>query len=303
MRLVLLALVASALAVPASAQTRDDVRRVVLTDGDVYVGVVADEAADPVVVTTRDGIERRFRRDQVALVAPLIRGRFFRTDPVGTSLVLGPTARTQGGGNTRIGLTGFLPTVNVGVSDRVDVTGAGTFFVSDGGGFVPLLGVKGAVVERPGVTVALGASVAGTIGAESVSFECGPVNCVERRESDDAFLAVPYGVATFGDATRAFTVGVAGFVGNVNRDVEVADGAAVWAGGEVQVNNGVKVFAEAVTLVGQGDTGVVFFPGVRLFGDRFAFDVIGFLAFADDDRGGVDVAGFAPIPVRVSYTF
>ena len=299
----LLALAALLLASAASAQSNDEVRRVVLANGDVYVGVVADESADPVVVTTRDGIERRFQRDQVEMIAPLIRGRFFRTDPLGTSLAIGPTARTQGGGRTRVGLTGFVPTVNVGLSDRVDLTGAGTFIIGDGSGFVPLIGVKGAVVERPGLTLALGASVAATLGGEDTFFVCGDEGCVERREDGDAFLAVPYGVATVGDATRAFTVGVAGFVGSVNQDVEVADGAAVWVGGEVQLNNGVKLFGEAITLVGQGDTGVVFLPGVRLFGDSFAFDVIGVLALYDDDGGGLGAAGFAPLPFRVSYTF
>lgn len=298
--LLLLAICLAASA--ASAQPADEVRRVVLNDGDVYVGVVADEAADPVVVTTRDGLERRFPRDQVAMVAPLLRGRFFRTDPLGTSLAVGPTARTQGGGNTRVGLTGFFPGVNIGLTDRVDITGAGVLLFGDGGGVIPLVGVKGAVVQRPGLTVSLGASVAAVLGGEEVYYDCGAFDCVATRESASSYLGVPYGVATFGDETRAFTVGVAGLAGRVDRDFEVANGAAVWAGGEVQLNNGVKLFGEAVTFVGEGDTAVAVFPGVRLFGNRFAFDIIGVLALYGDD-GSLRANGFAPVPFRASYTF
>ena len=69
-------------------------------------------------------------------------------------------------------------------------------------------------------------------------------------------------------------------------------------GGEVQVNNGVKLFFEALTIVGEGDSGLLLLPGVRLFGDRFAFDIIG-VVVTDFES----VYGFAPIPARLSYRF
>src|SRR5690606_16322132 len=104
--------------VSASAQERDDLRRVVLVNGDTYVGTVADEGADPLVVVTTDGVVRQFRREQVALVAPLIRGRFFRTDPVKTRLFFAPTARTLGGGAFRGDIVYVFPSVTAGLSDR-----------------------------------------------------------------------------------------------------------------------------------------------------------------------------------------
>ncbi len=295
----------AALAPAARAQSNAEVRRVVLVNGDVYVGVVEDEAADPIVLVTRDGIRREFRRDQVDVIAPLIRGRFFRTDPVGTGLVVAPTARTQGAGAVRVGVTGFVPTVNVGVSDRVDLTGAGVVsFGSEGGGFIPLVGLKAAVVDREGMSVALGVSAAALLGSSYESYECGEFDCTVTERSDDGFLAVPYGVVTMGDETRAFTAGVAGFIGGVDNEVNLADGVAVWIGGETQLNNGVKLIGEALTAVGSGDSGVVLLPGVRLFGDSFAFDIVGFITIGDytgDD--GLDLYGFAPIPLRLSYTF
>lgn len=300
-------LVATASFAPtAGAQTDAEVRRVVLLNGDVYVGVVEDETADPVVIVTRDGVRREFRQDQVEMIAPLIRGRFFRTDPVGTGLVIGPTARTQGGGAVRVGLTAIVPTVNVGVSDRVDLTGAGGFsFGSEGGGFLPLLGIKGSVVQRDGLTVALGASGAAVLGSEYEDYQCDEFGCTVTSRDNDSFLAIPYGVVTVGDETRAATFGVAGFVGGVEGEgFSVADGVALWAGGELQLNNGVKLIGEAITAVGEGDSGVLLLPGVRLFGSSFAFDIVGFITIGDYDGGdGLELYGFAPIPLRLSYTF
>lgn len=110
---------------------------------------------------------------------------------------------------------------------------------------------------------------------------------------------MPYGVATFGDVTKSVSVGVGGLLGNIDGEVEVADGVVLGLGGEYQINNGVKLIGEALTLVsGEGDTGVLLLPGVRLFGERFAFDIFGFLAVGEGEA-----VGFAPLPSRVSYTF
>ena len=88
------------LASAAEAQTPEP-QRILLVNGDVYVGVVIDGDSDPIVVRSSDGIERRFARDQVADILPLINGRFYRTDPVRTRFFIAPTARTLGGGEFR----------------------------------------------------------------------------------------------------------------------------------------------------------------------------------------------------------
>src|SRR5690606_28362713 len=184
---------------PASAQDRADLRRVVLVNGDVYVGTVADEEADPVVVVTTDGIERQFRREQVALVAPLIRGRFYRTDSVKTRLFFSPTARTLGGGEFRGDLAYVFPSVTAGLSARVDLLGSGFVTFGDGALATPLVGLKGQVYDGESAKVALGTSALFTFGGEIDGLNGG-------------FVAVPYGVATLGDETRAVSFGVGGIL-------------------------------------------------------------------------------------------
>ena len=292
-RLLLAALVALLL-LPAAAAQSDDLRRVVLLNGDVYVGTVEDESADPIVVRTTDGITRSFPRAQVDFVAPLIRGRFFRTDPVKTRLFLAPTARTLGGGEFRGDLTYVFPSVTAGVSDRVDFLASGLLgFASSGGSdevfFTPLVGIKGQVFTSERTQVALGLS-------GSVQFGGG----------ETAFSALPYGVATFGDETRAFHVGLGGAIGGLSGEVDVADALLYGSGAESQINNGVKLFVAGLGIIGLGsndagdevDAGLLILPGVRFFGNSFAFDVIGFVATDFDS-----VAGFAPIGARASYTF
>ena len=281
-RLLLSALVALLLSAAAVAQSNDDLRRVVLVNGDVYVGVVADEAADPVVITTTDGVERRFPRSQVELVAPLINGRFFRADPVRTRLFFSPTARTLGGGEFRGDLTPY-PSITAGLSDRVDLLATGVVAFGDGLFVTPLVGVKGQVHRSETSQVALGTSAIALIG-----------------DGDDGFLAVPYVVATFGDETRSLSVGAAGVVGGSigSGDVEIANGVALGLGFETQINNGVKLFVEALGGVSEGESGLLVLPGVRFFGNRFAFDVIGFVA-TDFDTA----IGFAPSGARISYGF
>ena len=281
-RSLLPALVALLLAPAAWAQSNDDLRRVVLVNGDVYVGTVADEDADPIVVRTRDGLERSFPRSQVDQVLPLIRGRFFRADPVRTRFTIAPTARTLGGGEARADL---YPSVTVGLSDRVD--GLATGFLSFGTGAVlsPLLGVKAQVYATETAQVALGTSAL---------FAFGDLD----DDSVIGALAVPYVVATLGDETRAVTFGVGGAIGSLDGEIELSNGVVLGAGAEVQVNNGVKLFVEALGTVGEGEDGVLVIPGVRLFGDRFSLDIIGFIA-----TDGEDLIGFAPIPARLSYRF
>lgn len=281
-----------ALAPAAQAQADDDVRRVVLLNGDVYVGVVEDEMADPVVIVTQDGVRREFRRAQVDFIAPLINGRFFRTDPVKTRFFVAPTARTLGGGEFRGDLTYIFPSITAGVSDRVDFLASGLLgFASSGGDdevfFTPLVGLKGQVYSAERTKVALGLSAQVQLGGGST-----------------AASGIPYIVGTFGDETQAFTVGVGGALGSFDGEVEIVNGVLYGFGFERQVNNGVKLYVEALGTFGAGGTddelseGLLILPGVRFFGSRFAFDVIGFLA-TDFDT----VVGFAPVGARASYSF
>ncbi len=297
-------LVAVLLAAPlVRAQADPALRRVVLTDGSVYVGTVADEAADPLVVVTTDGVTRTFARARVETVAPLIRGRFFRTDPVRSRLFLSPTARTIGGGQVRLSFLG-APNVAVGLTDHVDASATGYLALGDGGGILPLLGIKGTIWQAGNVSVALGASVLIPLtGDETI---------------DGSAVAFPYGVVTVGDETRSVNIGLTGVVGRSGSDgdVEFGDGAALSLGGEVQLNNGVKLIMDGIVPITDGFSGAAAFPGIRLFGNRFAFDVFGIVAVYRDDtevynpttqtfttRSETKVFAFAPIGGSVSYTF
>ena len=283
--LLLVLAIASVAAPFADAQSNEEVRRVVLKNGAIFVGTVADEQADPVVVVTRDGITRQFSRDQIDFVAPLIDGRFYRTDPVKTRLLLAPTARTQGAGGFRGDLAGYLPSVTYGINDRVDFLGSGFLVVGDGATVTPLLGLKGQVYRSERVQVALGASAVFGLGGGG------------------GFGAVPYGVATIGSETGSVSFGAAGAVGGVfGEELDAAEGIVYGIGGDKQINNGVKLFVESyvgVGLDGGGEVGLLVLPGVRFFGNSFALDVIGF--FATDFES--QPIGFAPIPARLSYRF
>lgn len=296
------ALLVLLIAVPAlQAQDRPDLRRLILVNGDIYVGVVADESADPVTIRTTDGVERRFSQAEIERIAPLIRGRFFRTDPVKTRLFFAPTARTLGGGEFRGDLAYFYPSITAGVSDRVDMLATGFVTFGDGAFVTPLVGIKGQVYDGENAQVAIGTSALIALGG------------------DGGFGAVPYIVATFGDETRSFSAGAGGFVGSVANDIDIANALVYGLGGETQINNGVKLFVEALGLIGfdsneevcvddtygrycyQEDNigeGLLILPGVRFFGDRFAFDVIGGIATDFES-----VYGFAPVGFRASYGF
>ena len=304
--LLALCLVAAPL---ARAQSDPALRRVVLIDGTVYVGTIADEAADPVVVTTTDGVTRTFARAAVETVAPLIRGRFFRTDPVRTRLFVSPTARTVGDGRVRLSVLG-APNVAVGLSDRVDVSATGYLALGAGGGALPLLGVKGTVYQSGSAAVAVGASVLVPIGGDV----------------SGAFAAFPYVAVSLGDETRSVNLGLTGAFGaDGDGEFAVGQGAALTVGAETQLNNGVKLVVDGILPVGEADEafgestrvrGLVL-PGVRLFGNRFAFDVFGaFAVYTDIDydydfntgeqreRGrSTKVFAFAPVGASIAYTF
>jgi hypothetical protein len=281
-RTLLAALVALlAFASVAEAQS-DALRRVVLTDGSVLVGFVANETADPIVLTTESGVEQRIPRAQVVEIAPLIAGRFFRLDPTRTRLVLSPTGRTLGDGRTRVGtLLYIVPTATVGLTDRLDL--GGTLFFSFGSDFVqavPVVGAKFGLVDTGSFALAVGANVGTAVG----------------EGTGGTFVATPYAAATVGDEIRSLSASVTGLLGASIEaaDVEAADGVLLALGGELQLNNGVKLLADVGIPIAEGATGAGVAPGVRFFGDRYSVDVFGVVAFGDGDVNGfLPLANFA----------
>ena len=283
-RSLLLALVALLLVPAALAQSNAETRRVVLVNGTVLVGTVADESADPVVVVTGDGVEQRVPRAQVAEITPLIAGRFFRVDPTRTRLVLSPTGRTLGGGRTRVGTLFYVvPNATVGVSDRFDVSG--TAFVSFGGddfAIAPVVGAKLGIVDTGSFAAAVGTNVG-----------------VLLAGGDGAAVVTPYAAVTVGSELRSVSASVTGFIGGeLGGDFVTADGVLLSFGGEAQVNNGVKLLLDALVPIAEGDNGAALLPGVRLFGDRYSVDVFGAIGIGGDGQ----VGGFAPL-ANFAFTF
>ena len=275
------------LAVPlVQAQSTSAVRRVVLTDGTVLVGTIANENADPLVVVTADGIEQRVPRARVARITGLIGGRFTRADPTRTRTLIAPTARTLGGGETRLGVTSYiLPTVTRGLSDRIDVYASGFFTFSGDGGALIVVGAKGALIDTGSLAVAVGTTAGIPITTGS--------------DINGSFFLLPYGVATAGSETVSVSLGVTGVIGGSvdSGDVAFGDGALLSLGGEVQVANGFKLLADAFVPVGEGSSGAIVLPGVRFFTDRFSADLYAIGAFTDGDSGV-----FGPI-ANFSYRF
>ncbi len=209
------------------------------------------------------------------------------SDPTRTRTILAPTARTLGGGETRLGTTFYiLPTVTHGVSDRIDLYGSGIFAFGGGGGGVIAFGAKGAVVDTPGLGVAVGSTFV-------VPFSSGD-------DFDGAFVALPYGVVTVGDNARSVSLGATGVIGGsyTSGAFDAGDGVLLSLGGETQVGRRVKLLADVLVPVGSGATGAVILPGIRFFGTNVSVDIYGFAAFAD----GEDLTGFAPV-ANFSYRF
>ena len=282
--LALLLFASAALSTAPLAQEAET-RRVILTDGTVLVGVIEDEDADPLVIVTTDGIEQRVTQDRIAEITDLIAGRFFRLDPNRSRLLVTPTARSLGAGNSRVSTFLYLfPNVSHGVTDRVDLSGGAFFVVGSGDGFVLAnLNAKAEIVRTERASVALGGNAFIPLGSGAGGSIGGTV----------------YALGTVGNEITAGTVGVYGVYGAdfETGDAVLADGALLTFGGETQVNNGVKLLGEVLLPIGEGSAGVAFLPGVRVFGDQFAVDLYGVLGTSEGEFGG-----FAPI-INFSYNF
>jgi len=285
---VLLAALVAVLALASAAQAQSsDVRRVVLVDGSILVGTVVDESSDPVVITTQNGVEQRIPRAQIELIAPLIDGRFYRVDPTRTRLILSPTGRTLGAGKKRVGtLLYIVPNATFGLTDRVDV--GGTLFLSFGSDYaslVPVVGAKVGLVDTGSFAFAIGANAGTEIG----------------QSDGGTFVATPYAAVTAGSELRSVSASVTGFVGaDIGAgDVAAADGVLLSVGGEIQLNNGLKLLADVGLPISDGVNGAIIAPGVRLFGDRYSVDLFGAVVTGEGDDG---LGGFAPI-ANFAFTF
>jgi hypothetical protein len=284
MRFALPLLALLLLASAAHAQSTET-RRVVLTDGTVLVGTIADENADPVVVVTANGVEQRVERSRIREITGLIAGRFTRLDPSRTRLFISPTGRSLGQGNKRFSAYYIFPSIAFGVTDRVDVSVGSTIplITSEGAGLALNVNGKAQLVPMDNGGIAVGTSALIPVSTEG---------------GIPGFLGTIYGVGTFGNETTGVTLGVTGAYVTDLEDGEFGNGVAVLVGVDHQISNSFKLISENLIFVNEGDNVALLSGGVRIFGDQLAGDAAVALFAASGE--------FATIPVPylgVSYTF
>ncbi|GAB5534904.1 MAG: hypothetical protein Rubg2KO_11530 [Rubricoccaceae bacterium] len=285
----LVALLVLACTVPAFAQGTPP-KRVILVDGTVITGVIADENADPVVVIGANGVEQRIPRARIAEITDLLQGRFTRYDPARTRLFFSPTARSLGSGVKRFSAYYLFPSLAIGVNDRVDISGGATvpFISSDGGAVVVLNGnAKATLTQSDGLSTAVGGSVLVPLAS---------------GEDVPGIGGTFYGLVTLGSEASAITLGAYGFYATDFDNSDIGNGTALLVGLEKQVSDRFKLVSENYLLIPLDEDvdGVAFgsLTGVRFFGDKLAADIAIALVGADGE--------FATIPfpyLGLSYTF
>ena len=221
-------------------------------------------------------------------------------DPNGTRLFLSPTARTMPQGQGRLSdYMVFFPSLAYGFTDWFDAS-LGISLLPGSSSQIVTVNLKAQVYDGETVDIAVG-NLFGTPVGEGTG---------------DGFGGTAYGLATFGDVRRAFTVGTyvayAGIDasstfcdGDVcdtedNFDFAVAEGVVLMVGGEVQVSNSSKLITENYFGFAEGGAGGLASAGVRFFSEQIAVDLALFRAF----DAGNDVGGFPLVPyVSFAYNF
>jgi hypothetical protein len=243
-----------ALTVPPPGVTQE----LVLRDGSVLYGRIESVSDGTVVFRTLGKVGLTVERGDIAAVR-VARGRvsgteFIPADANATRLFFGPTGRALPRGDAYIGVYEFLlPFVQVGVTDRLSI-GAGTplLFGFDDGNHPFWVTPKLQVYEGNRVQLA-----AGVFHVLNV---------------DDGYFGIAYGVATFGDADRALTVG-AGWSYWPRDQYDPPDArtgsAIVMVGGERRVSRRVKLMTEDYVF----SDGAILSGGVRFIGDRLSADL------------------------------
>ena len=229
-----------------------------LTDGSTLTGQVVAVDDSSCTLVTAAGLRVVVPRRLVTLwrleVRPAVPGaRFGPPDPNRTRLFLAPTARTLARGDGYFGdYYVFFPVLGFGVADRVMVSG--------GMSIIPglqldqqlfYLAPKVGLVQTPKFSLAAGALYMRLNWADVV----------------DAWGGVAYGVATFGSADAALTVGLGWpfASGGTSRDP--------WAlvGAEWRVAHDIKLLIEGWKFPGSNEVPVI--GGVRFIGAKIAVDL------------------------------
>jgi hypothetical protein len=269
----LLPLVALLLAAPlAVAQVPADtthLERIELVDGSTLVGVVIAETATDLTLRTSGGLEVTVPlgqvRRRVSFAGRIEGGRVVVYDPNRTRLLFTPTARALGAGEGYLAVYQiFLPFVAFGITDEVSLAG-GTVLFPEAFGRVLYLAPKATLIDRGDLAVAIGGIGFGVF-----------------MDDERTTFGLGYGVVTYGGLERSVTAG-AGFA---FAEGDVASGAVLTLGGELQLSNSVKLLTENYLIPfresyydGRVRERTRYEPvlsaGVRFFGQRLAVDLAG----------------------------
>jgi len=223
-----------------------------LRDGSCLYGRVTAIETDTITFRTSAGVNVTVPRADITSLAiaegRIANGEFLPADPNATRLFFGPTARALPRGQGYLGVYELLlPTLQVGVTDRLSI-GGGTLLIFGGGGGRP-------VWITPKVQLYSGGRTAVAAGVIHFFVPGG-----------DPDVGVAYGNATFGHRDSALTAGVgyayaAGHGGSGT--------AVVMIGGEQRASRRVKLITENYLW---RDGGLVS-GGVRFLGDRLSADL------------------------------
>jgi hypothetical protein len=183
------------------------------------------------------------------------------TEPSGTRLLVGPTARALEQGQFYVDFSAFVggPFAQVGVTDRVSI-GAGTPVL------VPGIQPGGVMVVTPKVQVYAGRNVDASVGV------------LQFLGPQVTPAGIAYAVVTRGSLDTAVTGGV-GVTYSSERRADGAHASVVMLGGEKRLTPRLKILTENYAGFGGG----LLCGGLRLTRGRGTFD-FGFAAVVGADR-------------------
>lgn len=249
-----------------------------LKGGSKLLGKITRQDSSTISFRTMSNISVEIPRDQVASIRKLsgsiVKGSYYRPDPNKTRLLFAPTARTLKSGQGYFSAYQiFFPFVAVGATDFLTLAG-GMSLLPGADEQLFYLAPKIRFVHLKAFDLAGGILYIAPTGA-----------------NDDGG-GIAYGVATYGSAKTALTLGVGwGFAG-----ADFADKPVVMLGGEIRTSNKTKLISEN-WLIPDTDVNLLSF-GIRFFGENLAAD------FALVYPTATDMEGFPFIPwVGFAYNF
>lgn len=251
-----------------------------MADGSVVVGRVVEVRADSVVVRTAAGQLTMSRAAVMSVrerpAGSMKGGVYWPEDPNATRLYFAPTAHMMRRGEAYFcDIWLFLLCLTGGLSDRLTMGGGMSIVpgidISDN---VFYLTPKVGIVTQEKFALAVGA-FAGWSGAVT--------------DDADSF-GILYGVSTFGDRDRNFSLGL----GWAYYNDDIAHNPLVLAGLKLRMTRGTAFVSENYILP-DSEGGIVSF-GIRFFNERIAGDVA-FLRYVGDNDGdqgiGIPFVGLA----------